>query len=250
MIHRRYIFRMGSIFVTFFFFDLPLYAVNSKKTGPSSKKSLPNDLKESSSELKDSSSSTFHKSLGAGFYSVYLPQLTAEAMVGWKQLLFGLDVGYTQIPLSDFTGTSTYVGVDARYLLKDGKPFFIGGAIGQRQLVISTQADISNSQSGASQTTSVVWTRTINQMLIQPRAGWIWPLGKSDVFRGSQLSLAIGLMVPMSTSAQISGNPDSVSGLSDDDYNAVKDGKLKDVTSKTNTILPSLEIKYFYFFGK
>jgi hypothetical protein len=46
--------------------------------------------------------------------------------------------------------------------------------------------------------------------------------------------------------ASIVSEPSSADGVSDADYQATAGSKLKDVTSVTNALLPSVEFKYFY----
>jgi hypothetical protein len=97
-------------------------------------------------------------------------------------------------------------------------------------------------------------------MTLNPKIGWFLSLKKhsrdsqspqdgvksGSPWRHSFISIAPGMMMPMGSKASIVGDPPSAEAISDANYQATSDSKLKDVTSVTNAILPSLEFKYFY----
>ena len=114
--------------------------------------------------------------------------------------------------------------------------------------------------SGSTAVTSVAWHRSVTQMTLNPKIGWFLSLKKhsrdsqspqdgvksGSPWRHSFISIAPGMMMPMGSKASIVGDPPSAEAISDANYQATSDSKLKDVTSVTNAILPSLEFKYFY----
>ena len=110
--------------------------------------------------------------------------------------------------------------------------------------------------------TKIAWHRHVSQMIANPRVGWIWAvqsghdkgrgstaqaMNRDTLGHGGAFSLAFGLLIPFASKATISGSPSSADGITDDQYQSFADKKLNDVSSKTNAVLPTVEIKYMYF---
>jgi hypothetical protein len=200
--------------------------------------------------------------LAAGLQNAYLPALGFEGAVGYRNLLGSAELGFFQFSQGDFAGKVFSLGISGRWIPYADKQWFVGFGLGTRTVDITTKADVryTDQSSGSTVVTSIAWRRSVSQMTLNPKIGWVWPLKKksrdaqsfqdnlksSSPWRHSLVSLALGLMMPMGSKARIVGDPSSAEGVSDADYQATADGKLKDVTSVTNAVLPSVEFKYFY----
>jgi len=200
--------------------------------------------------------------LAAGLQNAYLPALGMEGALGYRNLLGSAELGFFQFSQGDFAGKVFSLGINGRWIPYADKQWFVGFGIGTRTVDITTKADLryTDQTSGSTVATSIAWHRSVSQMTLNPKIGWIWPLKKNsrdgqssqDAFKSSSpwrhsfVSLALGLMMPMGSKASIVGDPSSAEGVSDADYQATAGSKLKDVTSVTNALLPSLEFKYFY----
>jgi len=181
--------------------------------------------------------------IGAGIQSIYLPSLGIDALMSRGSLQVGGELGFFQLSQADFGGSTSFIGVAARWQVSREKPFFVGASFGSRNISLTTSADLSftDGNTGSTTTTNVKWTRKVSQTLFYPEAGWLWSWDKSV------LVAAGGLMIPLGSKATVSGNPPSADGISSEDYQATADSKLKDVTKTTNAILPGLELKYLRF---
>lgn len=181
--------------------------------------------------------------LGGGLQSIYLPSIGLEAVAGLGSLQACGEFGFFQLSQSEFRGNTSFVGLGARWQLNQGQPFFIGASFGIRSITLTTNADLSytDGTSGNTVKTTIAWTRKVSQSLLYPKAGWMWKADKSA------LIAAAGLLMPIGSKASISGNPTSAEGISEEDYQATAESKLKDVTKTTNSIMPSLEFKYLRF---
>jgi hypothetical protein len=172
------------------------------------------------------------------------------------------ELGFFQFSQGDFAGKVFSLGINGRWIPYADKQWFVGFGLGTRTVDITTKADLryTDQTSGSTVATSIAWRRSVSQMTINPKIGWVWPLKKnsrdgqssqeasksSSPWRQGFVSLALGLMMPMGSKASILGDPASAEGVSDADYQATAVSKLKDVTSVTNALLPSVEFKYFY----
>jgi hypothetical protein len=181
--------------------------------------------------------------LGGGLQSIYLPSIGLEAVADFGKLQAGGEFGFFQLSQSEFRGNTSFIGLGARWRPNQGQPFFLGASFGMRSVSLTTNADLSytDGASGNTTNTTIAWTRKVSQSLFYPKAGWMWKADKSA------LIAAAGLLIPIGSKASISGNPTSAEGISEEDYQATADSKLKDVTKTTNSIMPSVEFKYLLF---
>lgn len=188
---------------------------------------------------------TIRFGVGAGLQSIYPPSLGLEAVLDLGSIQAAGEFGFFQLSQDQFSGSTSFFGVSARWLLNPSEPFFIGTSVGIRNISLTTDADLSytDETSGRTTTTTIAWTRKVSQTLLYPKAGWIWKADKSAFVA------AAGLMLPLGSKASISGNPSSADGISQEDYQATADSKLKEVTKTTNSMMPSLEFKYLRFFN-
>ena len=194
---------------------------------------------EAESQPSDTSGKNYDFGLGVGFFNLFLPQPAAQATYIHKSRLYiGTQIGYLTIPLSKFSAQSTYLGIDAKYLLFPKGSFYVGAALGQRNMTIGTISTITINDTE----TEVIWTRKANQLLLIPRAGWI-QMNKNGF--GSTISL--GLVIPAKTNFSVSSDPTSVPGLTQEDYNAELISKGKDVSGVTNIPLPHIELSFFWY---
>jgi hypothetical protein len=182
-------------------------------------------------------------SIGAGIQSIYLPSLGIDALISRGNLQVGGELGFFQISQAEFRGSTSFIGVTARWQISRERPFFVGASFGSRNISLTTSADLSftDGNTGSTTTTNVAWTRNVSQTLFYPKAGWLWSWDKSA------LVAAGGLMIPLGSKATVSGSPPSADGISSEDYDATANSKLKDVTKTTNAVLPGLELKYLRF---
>ena len=197
----------------------------------------------STTEAEVQSSDTPGKSydfgLGVGFFNLFLPQPAAQATYIHKGRLYvGTQFGYLTIPLSKFSAQSSYIGIDAKYLLFPKGSFYVGAALGQRNMTIGTISTVTINDTE----TEVIWTRKANQLLLIPRVGWI-QMNKNGF--GSTSSQ--GLVIPAKTNFSVSSDPTSVPGLTQEDYDAELISKGKDVSSVTNIPLPHVELSFFWY---
>jgi hypothetical protein len=185
----------------------------------------------------------FRFGVGGGLQSIYLPSIGLEAVGDLGNIQAGGEFGFFQLSQSEFRGNTSFIGLGARWTPNQGQPFFIGASFGTRNITLTTNADLSytDGTSGNTTKTTIAWTRKVSQTLLYPKAGWMWKADKSA------LIAAAGLLMPIGSKASISGNPPSADGISEEDYQATADSKLKDVTKTTNSIMPSLEFKYLLF---
>lgn len=185
----------------------------------------------------------FRFGAGGGLQSIYLPSIGLEAVADLGNFQAGGEFGFFQLSQSEFRGNTSFIGLSARWQPSEGQPFFIGASFGARNVTLTTNADLSytDGTSGNTTKTTIAWTRKVSQTLLYPKAGWIWKADKSA------LIAAAGLLMPIGSKASISGNPTSAEGISEEDYQATADSKLKDVTKTTNSIMPSVEFKYLLF---
>ena len=188
--------------------------------------------------------------LAVGLQNAYLPALGFEGAVGYRSLLGSAELGFFQFSQGDFAGKVFSLGINGRWIPYADKQWFVGFGLGTPTVDITTKADLTytDQTSGSTVATSIAWHRSVSQMTLNPKIGWVWPIKKnsrdgqspqdasksSSLWRHSLVSLALGR------------DPSSAEGISDADYQATADSKLKDVTSVTNALLPSREFKYFY----
>ncbi|MEN9834347.1 MAG: hypothetical protein RL011_540 [Pseudomonadota bacterium] len=178
--------------------------------------------------------------VGVGLFNVFLPQTAAQVAYIYKsKLMAGLQLGYLTIPLTEFSGESTYIGVDGKYYPVQGSSFFVGGAVGKRDLIIKTRSTVTINED----VTEIFWTRKASQTLLTPRVGW-QTLGKGNF--GTAISL--GLTLPLGTSFSVESAPTAVPGLTDQEYVEEKERKGKDVSTFTNKPMPHMELSFFWYF--
>lgn len=202
--------------------------------------------------------------VGVGMQNLYLPVSSFELIFGFRNFTVSPEFGYLKFTRSDFSGLVTFAGLDGRWILTPGKALFLGLTSGLRTVDVTTYGDVEyiDSRTGASSATNIAWHRHVSQMIVNPRVGWIWAMqaahdkgrestanfvDKDTLGQGGAFSLAFGLLIPFASKATISGSPGSATGVTDEQYQALADKKLNDVSSKTNGVLPSVEIKYMYF---
>ena len=219
-----------------------------KKKKPSSsqvkvEKKVEKRLEEKPLPMVTERSQAFRLGLGGGLQSIYLPSIGLEAVADLGSLQVGGEFGFFQLSQAEFRGNTSFIGLGARWRPNQVQPFFIGASFGVRNVTLTTNADLSytDGTSGSTMKTTIEWTRKVSQSLLYPKAGWMWKTDKSA------LIAAAGLLLPIGSKASISGNPTSAEGISEEDYQATADSKLKDVTKTTNSIMPSVEFKYLLF---
>lgn len=182
--------------------------------------------------------------VGAGLQSIFLPSIGLEALIALGDLQLAGEIGFFQLSQGEFSGSTSFMGLGARWQLSKNNPFFIGASFGSRKVSLTTNADLNYTDpTSGTTTTTVAWTRKVSQTLFYPKAGRMW------TSENSAFIAAAGLMMPIGSKASISGNPPSAQGISDEDYQATADSKLRDVTKTTNSISLGLELKYLRFFN-
>lgn len=183
--------------------------------------------------------------LGAGLQSIYPPSLGIETVLDLGSIQASGEFGFFRLSQAEFSGSTSFFGVSARWLLNPSQPFFIGASVGIRNISLTTGADLSytDETSGRTTTTTIAWTRKVSQTLLYPKVGWMWKADKSAFVASA------GLMLPIGSKASISGNPPSAEGISQEDYQSTAYSKLNEVTKTTNSMMPSLELKYLRFFN-
>jgi hypothetical protein len=239
-------------------------AADESKTAPPKKARNPSGTVAKSKPTADDSRIRY--GVGAGMQSFYLPVTGFELIFGFKNFMLSPEYGMVQFSQAEFSGRVSFIGLDGRWTLDPAKPLFFGLATGLRTVDVTTSSDLEyvDSDTGNSGVTKVAWHRHVSQMILFPRVGWIWPTAENRKVRGVKsgdeetrvvshvkggaLSIALGLIIPFGSRAQISGNPTSAAGVGEDEYQHHAGEKLKDVTSKTNGITPGIEVKYLYFF--
>lgn len=242
----------NKILLIFIFLSLPLpgranpVSKNKLKEKKPSKASDP--LPRKTTATKESSSakdkqSHYQFGLGGGLQSVFIPSIGFEGFISTGNLHVGAELGFFQLSQSQFKGATSFMGICGRWQLNRKQPFFIGGSLGTRGVSLTTYADLSytDQAQGSTTNTNIAWTRKISQMLFYPKAGWMWATDHSAIIA------ATGLLIPVGSKASISGSPPSADGISDSDYQAAAESKLKDVTKTTNAVMPSIEVKYLRF---
>ncbi len=177
--------------------------------------------------------------VGGGIFTVYPPMITIDG--GWrlsKWAALGLNAGYLTVPIEEFKGSSTYVGLEGKY-------FFAGGnwhaalALGRRTFDITTANEVTVGE----RTTEVEWRRQVTQQIVYPQVGWMsWSKG------GDSLIVSGGLVVPFGTTFSIEHDPEVIPGLTQANLDAEEDERSEDVKAVTNRAWPSLELKYAHFF--
>ncbi|MCX6104332.1 MAG: hypothetical protein NTY08_00680 [Proteobacteria bacterium] len=194
---------------------------------------------EAEAQPSDTPGKSYDFGLGVGFFNLFLPLPAAQATYIHKNRLYvGTQVGYLTIPLSKFSAQSTYIGIDAKYLLFPKGSFYVGAALGQRNMTIGTISTVTINDTE----TEVIWTRKASQILLIPRVGWI-QMNKHGF--GSTISL--GLVLPAKTNFSVSSDPTTVPGLTQEDYDAELISKGKDVSAVTNIPLPHVELSFFWY---
>ncbi len=261
---KKYLMRVAFM-VTF----CPMYSAHGATEGSAAKASATVSGKKThvssgkASKIKSTAAhSTARLGVGVGIQNLYLPVCGVELIIGLRNFTISPEFGYLKFSQADFSGQVMFVGLDGRWIFAPGKPLFLGLTTGLRTVDVTTNANVEYSSAGNSSVTTVAWHRHISQMIVNPRVGWIWA-GRSvhgngrgataessdmdTLGQGGAFSLALGLLIPFASKSTISGSPNSVSGVSDEQYQSQAAEKLKDVSSKTNGILPTVEIKYMYF---
>lgn len=236
------------IYCLFIFADTsisaPLKSKQSKKLKATKKTDVLNGNNSDSFEgITNKTKESLRFLVGAGIQSIYLPSLGLEGLVSRGNLQVGGELGFFQLSQAEFRGSTSFIGVTARWQVSRERPFFVGASFGSRNISLTTSADLSftDGNTGSTTTTNVAWTRKVSQTLFYPKAGWLWKWDKSV------LVAAGGLMLPLGSKATVSGSPPSAEGISSEDYDATANSKLKDVTKTTNAVLPGLELKYLRF---
>ncbi|MBF0442492.1 MAG: hypothetical protein HQK54_11350 [Oligoflexales bacterium] len=189
----------------------------------------------------------FDLGIGFGLFSFYLPQPTIEASYLYNRLFeIGIEAGYMSLPIKQFSGTSSYQGIDLKYFpLKSS--FFLGMSYGTRDLTIITDDETSVTIDNAGEVShfnSIVrWTRKTSQTLTSPKVGWhkIWDSGSSFVF-------SFGAIIPKENKFEISSSPSKIEGVTDEDYESEKQKKSDDVRKIAGSVSPLIELKYIWLF--
>ncbi|MBM4251353.1 MAG: hypothetical protein FJ146_05245 [Deltaproteobacteria bacterium] len=193
-----------------------------------------------SSDLPSSSMKLHSFGAGVGLFSVFLPQTAAQVAYIYKgKLMAGLQLGYLTIPLTEFSAQSIYIGVDGKFYPVQGASFFVGGAVGKRDLTIKTRSTVTINDD----VTEIFWTRKASQTLITPRVGW-QALGKGNF--GTAISL--GLTLPLGTAFSVASDPTAVPGLTEQEYADEKVRKGNDVLTFTSKPMPHMELSFFWYF--
>lgn len=212
---------------------------NSKKV-PRKEKLITNKSK--AHESKHQEGNKLRVGIGGGLQNVYLPSLGVEASATFGALIISAEFGFFQISKDSFAGKTSFFGLGGRWIPSVNHPLFLGLALGNRDIEVSTVANMNFTDNSTNERieTPVTWKRSISQFIAYPKVGWAWR-------EKQRLSiLGFGLVIPISSKSEITGAPSEVSGVSEEAYQAIANEKLNDVTSKTNLILPALEFKYLY----
>ena len=175
--------------------------------------------------------------IGIGMFSLYLPQPSLQVTKGYRRFVGGLEMGYVLLPFGEFRGTGSYFGGDVKYMITP--PFYGGVGYGFRNIVVATKADFS--VNGVPY--EVEWTRHASQTILTPKIGWLSPLSGS-----TSISFATGLLMPLNSTVTIEGNPSSIEGLPEEEYEAEKAQKLEDVSKVVTSITILLELKFYWSF--
>jgi hypothetical protein len=216
-------------------------AVKRKKAGGPAKKSSPPKSALAQNTSPASETQHFDTGIGAGFFNVFLPQPTLELLYRHEDTFsIGVDLGYVSLPSIDRldASTSTYYGIDLKYFPMKSS-FFVSLAAGMRSVEIATTADVTVN----SDVTPVKWTRNVSQTLLVPRIGWT-AVSQS----GSGASLALGYLMPSTSSFTTKADPEGVPGVSSEDFEELRKEKADAVKKYTHVSMPHLEFKYFWYF--
>jgi hypothetical protein len=191
------------------------------------------------------SKSSLKAGAAAGIHNLYIPGFGLEGLIELNGIMMAGEYSFFQLSGDKFSAKTAFFGLGLRWQPNREQPLFFGLTVGSRKIEVSTVANMNftDSESGGTAETPVTWTRSVSQTVIYPKCGWIWHRSNSATILG------LGLVVPLATKASIKGSPSSVSGISDDAYASVGEEKLRDVTSKTNLILPAFEFKYVLLFN-
>lgn len=218
-------------------------AAAKKTKAPKAKKATSDFAPLVDAAATDAPSSTMrlHRyGVGVGLFNVFLPQTAAQVAYIYKgKLMAGLQLGYLTIPLTEFSAQSVYIGIDGKFYPMQGSSFFVGGAVGKRDLTIKTRSTVTINED----VTEIFWTRKASQTLITPRVGW-QALGKGNF--GTAISL--GLTLPLGTTFSVASDPTAVPGLTEQEYADEKVRKGKDVSTFTNKPMPHMELSFFWYF--
>ena len=91
--------------------------------------------------------------------------------------------------------------------------------------------------------TKVTWKSEVSQSVLTPKVGWL-SLGRD----GRSMEIAVGILMPSESEFAISGDPSSVSGLSDQEYESKRRDEASDVRSYVNSNTILLQFKYLFYF--
>jgi hypothetical protein len=172
--------------------------------------------------------------LGGGIFNIYPPMPTIHGNFQIrKKIHVGAEAGYMSIPLEEFSGTSSYLGIDAKYFLT--KKVFLGFGLGKRSFSISTKSDF-NHDFG---TTEITWEREIDQLTVSPRVGWY-----SEAKAGDAMYVSGGILLPFNSSLKSKRNVNSIEGVPDSALDEEEQSKADEVTAVTHSTKMQIEIKY------
>ncbi len=236
--------RCLGLFLLYFILPAPQASCASRK--PKKTESADRSLLKQNSSLQkpNRSKSSLKVGTAAGVHNLYIPGIGLEGLIELNGIMVAGEYSLFQLPGDKFSAQTSFFGFGVRWQPKREQPLFFGLTVGSRKIEVSSVANMNftDSESGGTAETPVTWTRRVSQTVIYPKCGWIWHRSNSATILG------LGLVVPLATKASVKGSPSSVSGISDEAYNSVGGEKLRDVTSKTNLILPAFEFKYVLFF--
>ncbi len=182
----------------------------------------------------------FDVGLGGGLLIAFPPMVTLQS--SWRvNRMFnaGIEAGYLNVPVEQFEGRSSYVGVDGKVAFSSYGTF-AGLSVGRRTFDIVTK----NALYVGGIENDVTWTRHVSQEIVYPKLGWMH-LGKT----GHAFVFAAGVVVPVATSFSMEHDPKFIQGgLSSSDLAVEEENRADDVKKVTNANIPSIELKYIHFF--
>jgi len=180
-----------------------------------------------------------HYGVGFGLFSFYPPQPTLHLSYRLNsQFNAGTEFGYWAYNSSQFSGSGSYFGLEAKYHIF-ARTFFVGLGLGRRTITVETTNDFAVDV----QSYDVTWTREVVQTTISPRVGWM-----SLPTSGTAILFSVGVLYPLSTKFSMTHDPDPIPGLPAAEEEKEEKEKKEDVTRVTNRVLPQLELKYFWYF--
>jgi len=169
-----------------------------------------------------------------GFLNLYPPLASISYFYNYNSAIhIGAEIGYMLLPFEEFSGTSTYMGIESKYFLT--KKYFAGLGLGKRTFTIATKAPFTHPGGE----TIITWTRYVNQNILTPKVGWYSLFPDNNAFY-----IAIGLVMPNGSTLEIERDVDAIDGVPASALDDEAEAKAEDVKSVTHGMGVLLEFKY------